>query len=884
VRWLVWRTVRHAPRRLLLAAVAVALPVATLAATFLFVDDSVRAMTTVALRPQQVEMRALATSLNVDVRKVAKQLDGAPGVVGVDVFGAADVIVSTPGAEGRVTARLFAIDPSYLRHHRWVRTTGDLRGGALLNQTIAAAPGFAGAASVSINLRGDVPPLGLTLPVAGRADVREATTWFGIPAGEVQGDIAVVPRAILVDFDTFAGSILPAIRRAFGGATAVTNPGLSELPPVSLEAHVAIDHRAYPADPNQAVGWSGSLRRVLERRAPGEIIVADNAAEALTEASVDATNAKVLFLLLGIPGVIVAAALGLAAASALAEAHRREDALLRLRGASDTQLVRLAVGQGVVASAIGTALGLVAALAAVSGVLGHAVWRDLPTSRLAVTVAFAIAAGGITTAARLVPLVRAGRRSALVIERRLLPGRWLPAWRRGRLDVVALVVGLAILGGNVLVGGLKPTPVPGQALALSFYVLLAPLALWMGVVLLIVRGLLVLLARSSRPDSPRPLSSWRSTGLRWLGRRPARAAVALILGSLAVAFGAEVVTFVATYRSAKQADARAAFGADLRVIPAADRVQPLPPLGAGVAATTPIRSVPARAGSDRKTIMAIEPGSYHATAIAPHIVQGKGLDALARDRRQVLVSQEIAKDFAVSPGDTLPVTIYPDDLDRSQKLDLRVAGVYRDFPPTEPLSEMVISSRVIPAPAPPPDFYLARVAAGRQPAAVAAALRAGAGNAFGVATVAQRVRVQQRTLTALNLDGLGRIEAGAAGLIAAIGVGVLGAFLVLERRREFALLRTVGAGTGAILTGPATEGAAATLGSLVIGVPVGVGLAMVAVRVLGLFFTLPPPLVTIPAVPLLELSAFVLVVSGSALGLALNRVRRVDVAPVLREP
>ena len=31
MRWLVWRTVRHAPRRLLLAAVAVALPVATLA-------------------------------------------------------------------------------------------------------------------------------------------------------------------------------------------------------------------------------------------------------------------------------------------------------------------------------------------------------------------------------------------------------------------------------------------------------------------------------------------------------------------------------------------------------------------------------------------------------------------------------------------------------------------------------------------------------------------------------------------------------------------------------------------------------------------------------------------------------------------------------------
>src|SRR5256884_10019996 len=50
-----------------------------------------------------------------------------------------------------------------------------------------------------------------------------------------------------------------------------------------------------------------------------------------------------------------------------------------------------------------------------------------------------------------------------------------------------------------------------------------------------------------------------------------------------------------------------------------------------------------------------------------------------------------------------------------------------------------------------------------------------------------------RSLASLNLDGLKRIEAIGAGLIAAIGVAVLGAFLVLERRREFAVLEAVGA-------------------------------------------------------------------------------------------
>ena len=46
---------------------------------------------------------------------------------------------------------------------------------------------------------------------------------------------------------------------------------------------------------------------MLERQAPGSVLVADNAVEPLTEGSVDATDAKVLFLLLGIPGTLVAA-------------------------------------------------------------------------------------------------------------------------------------------------------------------------------------------------------------------------------------------------------------------------------------------------------------------------------------------------------------------------------------------------------------------------------------------------------------------------------------------------------------------------------------------------------------------------------------------------
>ena len=887
--WLVARSARSAPRRLLLAAIAVAFPVAVLGSTLLFVEHSVHGMTRHALTPVQVDMRALATTLNLDMAKVNQRLDGVAGVRYVDSYGAADVVVGAVGAPTRLSARLVAVDDSYLKHHPWVRATGDLRAGALLNGGITASPGFSAAKTVSIELRGSDRPLGLQLPVAGKVDVRQATTWFAIPAGDVQGDIAVTPRVVVVDYATFEAKILPLLRQEFGGPAAVTNPGLSELPAASLESHVTIARSAFPSDPAKAAAWSSSFRRLLERQAPGDIIVADNAVEPLTEAAGDATSAKVIFLLLGIPGVLVAAALGLAAASALADAQRREDALLRLRGATDTQLARLAMEHGLLAGVVGNVLGLGVAVAGTSLVVGARVWAGIPAGRLLVIVAVSVLAGAVTTAARLVPL-RSSAKSALAAERRHVTGKWTPLWQRARLDIVALVVGFAILGINIASGGLRlpllDTDHQSQTLTLSFFVLLAPVAIWIGAVLLTVRVWLMLLSRRTAPDRSRPLASWPSAAVRWLGRRPARTAVALSLGALAVAFGTMVVTFAATYADAKAADSAAAFGADLRLEPATDRPAPLPKLNADVIATSPIRYVPSRAGSDRKTIAAIDPASYPGTATTPpQILAGQGLSALTKDRYAVIVSEELAKDFEIKVGDTLPVTIFPDDLDLSQKLKLHVSGVFRSFPPDDPFSELVIGVAAVPEPVPAPDMYLARTAPGAKPTDVKAALRsAGVESTFTVMTVKDLPRQRQRSLAALNLDGLSRIEAIAAALIAAIGVGVLGAFLVLERRREFAVLRTIGATTRQLLTPPAIEGTVAAVGSILIGIPVGIGLAVIAVRVLGLFFTLPPPVVSVPGASLIGLAAGVLVASMIALATVLRRVSRLDVSPLLREP
>src|SRR5690242_5725734 len=394
-----------------------------LGAALIFVGLAVNTMTRVALQPVQVEQRALAASLNVDLGRVGRRLAAIPGVRSVDRFASADVIIRPNGSQTGATARLFAVDPVYLHDHPWVHVvTGSLAGGALLDQSVRDySSGFAHATSVTIDLpgRGLTP---LTLPVAGSVDLRRALpTWFSIPAGEVQGDVALVPRAVVIPYATFERTLLPALKAKLGPTTPVLNPGLTDLPPVSLEDHIAVDHNAYPSDPAAATVWSDALRHLLERQtAPGTLVVSDNAAEPLLEASSDATNAKILFLLLGIPGALAAGALGLAAQSALAESQRREDALLRLRGATEGQLLSLAGAQGALAWLIGSALGLLVAVAGVSAVEGHAAWRGIPGSSIAISIAAAVALGAATVAIRLLMLLRSSRRSEVTVERQIL--------------------------------------------------------------------------------------------------------------------------------------------------------------------------------------------------------------------------------------------------------------------------------------------------------------------------------------------------------------------------------------------------------------------------------------------------------------------------------
>ena len=254
----------------------------------------------------------------------------------------------------------------------------------------------------------------------------------------------------------------------------------------------------------------GQLRTRLERTAPGAILVADNAAETLVLAETDATNAKILFLLLGIPGVLAAGALGLAAGSALAEANRREEALLRMRGATSGQIIRVAAADAAVVGLCGSIVGLLAAAVTVSLVTGGPVGGVWPRESSPPRRSWPLPSAPSPRSSGCCGSEGQNARSEVAVQRHLLERGWTPLWKRAYLDLIFIALGLSVLGINRLAGGLSQTPIEGTSLALSFYVLLAPIFLWLGVTFLAVRVVLAILSRRAQRGQPEPLPSWRA--------------------------------------------------------------------------------------------------------------------------------------------------------------------------------------------------------------------------------------------------------------------------------------------------------------------------------------------------------------------------------------
>jgi putative ABC transport system permease protein len=835
---------RRRAGRLLATAAGISLAVALVAALGTFLTASQATMTARALR-------SVAVGWQVEVQPggnpatVRHQLQTTPGIRAVETVRRAPTTglqassggttqTTGPGVVLGLPATYAATFPGEIR-----QLSGSASGVQIAQQTAAnlhVRPGD----RVNIGRKGAAP---LPVTVAGVVDLPQADSLFQKVGAPPQAQASAPPDNVM---------LLP--ESTFSKLT--TQPSST-----TTQFHVA---RATPPSHDPAVAYQSEVAsaRNFEARVAGAALVGNNVGAALDAARGDAAYAQMLFLFLGLPGVVLAALLTAALVGAGADRRRAEQALLRTRGHTPNAVTRLAVAEAILVGTAGGALGLGIAAAA-----GRLAFGPAPegTSITATLIWFAVAfAAGllITTLTVLVPAVADLRGGRSVAQARQTVGRPRTSWwMRAGVDILLLVGALVVFwasSGNNYSLVLAPEGV--ASISVSYWAFLGPALLWLGAAALLWRIVTFALSHGRRPLQRllRPLAGNLSRpGAASLSRQRRTLARAIVLLALAVSFAASTAVFNSTYQQQAEADAQLTNGADVTVTePPGAHAAPADAKGmrtvAGVRHVEPIQHRFAYIGADLQDLYGIRPNTItQATALQDAYFQGGTaadlMATLARQPDAILVSAETVKDFQLTPGDRINLRVQDAKTKALRTVPFHYAGIVKEFP-TAPKDSFFVANA----------SYLAQTTGsnavgaylvdtgGTGQAAVAAALRSRLGTAAKVTDITHTRAQVGSSLTSVNLTGLTRLELAFAVLLAVGAGGIVLAVGLAERRRSLAIMSVLGAGRRQLRGLVLSEGFLLSAGGLLGGAVIAWGLAQMLVAVLTGVFDPPPSTIAVP--------------------------------------
>ncbi|WP_246780812.1 FtsX-like permease family protein [Rhizobium ruizarguesonis] len=655
----------------------VALTVAFIACLGAFLQSSAAEMTARSVAQVPVDWQ-VQTLPGADQRAVEAAIRSAASVTGLQVVNYADVPGFEANTEGTVqttgSGTVLGIGPGYFdQFPAQVRPLVGSVDGVLIAQQTAANLHVAVGDQVIIHHQ--APDTSVT--IAGIVDLPNADAMFqavGVPAGATP---QAPPDNVL---------LLPMSQ----WQQVFEQQGASRPDTIRTEFHVKLDHHDLPSDPVAASTRATESGRNFEARVAGTALLANNLAARLESVREDALYARLVFLFLGAPGAILAILLTLAVAGAGRDKRRRDQALLRLRGATVDRVLRLAAAEAVVAGVGGAILGILLAALAANFILGVSLLRSAAVPLLS---AVAVAGVALSLAAILIPAWRDARCSTIAAARRPIGNDRASLWARFYLDLVLLAIAAALYWHSAASGyQVVLAPEGVAAAAVDYTALLAPVLLWIGLALLAMRlvGAALrqgrsVIARGLRPVAGRLADVVAAT----FGRQGRRLTAGIGLAALAFAFAASTAIFNATYEAQARVDAELTNGADVTVTgtsaaPASralDRLSRMP----GVAAAQPMQHRYAYVGTDLQDLYGIDPariGSVTAMSDA-YFANGDARAALA-DLAQtpdgVLVSQETVNDYQLSRGDSVNLRLQNASDHQYHVVPFHIVGVVREFP------------------------------------------------------------------------------------------------------------------------------------------------------------------------------------------------------------
>lgn len=859
-RWLAGLLKRR-PWEMLVAALSIAVTVAFVAALGAFVTQSHAALTLRASASVPVDWQVQVTPQGslATVSRDIRALPAVRAVEGVD-FAHVRALESTSSQGTRTTgaAYVVSIPPAYDKtfpgelRHLLGRTTGSM----LFQQTaanLAASPGSTITVRTATSRH--------TLTIDGIVDMPAEDSFFQVVGLAPGAGVSAPPDNVVL--------VPPAVFKSLVGSTTVVH-----------QVHVGFTHSGLPSDPQAAAIAIQGRANHFQAAVAGGALVGDNLGTALTLAGEDARYANLLFLLLGLPGLALAAVVASLVVALRSDRRRREMALLRLRGASPRQLIRLVTGESVAIAAAGALLGV--PLAALALRLALPVDTPLSARWTIAAVLGGLALALVTQAGPVLRLALGRDRTGVAAEAARGERTGTPWPLRAGLDVV-LLAGAAVSFTLTARSGyqvvLAPEGIPQTQV--NYAALAGPALAWPGLALLVWR-----------------ITSWvtrRRTG-RWsrggAGTAPELEAAALRrrhriiargAAGLAVALGlaASTAIFTATYDTQSRLDVALTVGSDVAVVQPpgtavgpqeAARIARTP----GVSAVEPLQHRFGYVGPDLQDLYGVQARTFARVgplqdAFVPGSTIAKTLAALQATPDGVLLSAETLHDYQLHPGDLIRIRLQTGSDHAYRPVDFHVIGQVTEWP-TAPKDSFIVANADYVTSKTGSDAVGTFLVSTSTPTATAASLRAQQSVTSGGARVQDITSARSQVtsasgLAATDLSGLARLELGFGVLLAVAcsGLALLGG--IVERRRALVLLGALGATARQRGRFLALEARAMVVAGLTGGALIGATIAYLLVKVLTGIFDPPPASATMPWGYLTSLVAIVagvtvLVVSG----------------------
>ncbi|MFM0197954.1 FtsX-like permease family protein [Paraburkholderia strydomiana] len=841
---------RHRGGRLAGVSGGVAVTVALVASLGAFIAQSTASMTQRASASLPVDWQVQpgpATTGGLSIPQATAAVAKAARVTKQQAVGYADVdgFEATTGESVQTTGKgkVLGLQSTYFRDFpAQVRLLLGSLDGVLIAQQTAANLHVTIGDTVSIR---DPGVAAADVRIAGIVDLPNADAMFQA-IGVAPGAAPQAPpdNVLLLPMDAW--------QRLFGAEAAAGAPGLR------TQLHVALAHDLLPGDPEAAAAQVQGAARNLEARMAGNALVADNLAVRLDGVRSDALYAKVLFLFLGAPGALLGAFLTIGVVAAGSGRRRRDQALLRIRGASRAQIIKLAAVEAMCVGVGGTLVGLVLAAFLSRVLLGPGYFG---TSSMGWVAGAAIAGVVLANAAILVTAWISASTTSVTSARRMTGSARLRLWQRVYLDSVLLVLSAIIFWRTWSTGYqvvLAPEGTPSSSI--DYVAFLAPVLAWAGCGLLTIRLGLAGLRRGRRALAIwlRPLAhSLAGVAAAAISRQRARMTQGIALIALAFAFATSTAVFNATYNAQARVDAELTNGADVTATgtsqaPASARFAELAALP-GVSAAQQMQHRFAYVGTDLQDLYGIDARHIgQATRMADAYFEGgnaqRSLEVLAQYPDGILVSEETVKDYQLHPGDEINLRLQNASDHQYHVVPFRFVGVVREFPTAPRDSFLVANAGYIARQTgtSAAEIVLLKTTAPPEQVAVAARAMLAPSGPVKVTDIGQAQRVISSSLTAIDLRGLTQLELGAAALMVVGATGFIIALGFADRRRTFAILTALGARQrqlGAFLW---SEALVLLLGGAAIGTLTGFALAWMLVKLLTGVFDPPPERLTVP--------------------------------------